>query len=395
MNNNFESKSIISVIIASIVTTVVVVTLIFSLAVHNKEKVAALLLGNSSTTGVQTVSAGDNAIVEAVKKSNPAVVSIIVTKDAPVYERYSSPFDFFLPQYRQNGTQEQEVGGGSGFLVSADGMIATNAHVVDDEDAEYTVYTNDGKKHAAKVIAIDESQDIAIIKISGTNFPFLTFGDSQNLQPGQTVIAIGNALSEYRNTVSVGVISGLSRSITAGDMTGNTEQLDEVIQTDAAINPGNSGGPLLDVNGNVIGMNVAVAISSQNIGFALPGHLIKNAVESVQAKGYISRPYIGVRYVPVTAALKEQEKLSVDYGMYVTGGSTAAQPAVIPGSPAAKAGIVEGDILIEFDGVKLSDENRLAGLVLHKKAGDKASIKLLRKGQERTVTLTLEEFNTR
>jgi S1-C subfamily serine protease len=127
----------------------------------------------------------------------------------------------------------------------------------------------------------------------------------------------------------------------------------------------------------------------------LPGHLIKNAVESVQAKGYISRPYIGVRYVPVTAALKEQEKLSVDYGMYVTGGSTAAQPAVIPGSPAAKAGIVEGDILIEFDGVKLSDENRLAGLVLHKKAGDKASIKLLRKGQERTVTLTLEEFNTR
>ncbi len=199
-------------------------------------------------------------------------------------------------------------------------------------------------------------------------------------------------MSEYRNTVSVGVISGLSRSITAGDMSGNTEQLDEVIQTDAAINPGNSGGPLLDINGNVIGMNVAVAQGSQSIGFALPGHAVKNAVQSVQAKGFISKPYIGVRYVPVTPALKAEKKLSVDYGMYVTSGSPN-QPAVIPNSPAAKAGIAEGDVLLEFEGVKLSVERSLAGLIIQKKAGDSVKIKLLRNNQERTLTVVLAELN--
>jgi S1-C subfamily serine protease len=157
--------------------------------------------------------------------------------------------------------------------------------VVDDEEAEYTVFTNDGKKHTATIVARDPTLDIALIKIEGNGYPSLQFGNSANLKLGETVIAIGNALGEFRNTVSVGVVSGLSRSVVAGGLTsGEIEELDEVIQTDAAINPGNSGGPLLDLQGNVVGVNVAVAIGSQNIGFALPADMVKVAVDSVKTQ---------------------------------------------------------------------------------------------------------------
>ena len=213
----------------------------------------------------QPIFSQESFVVDAVKKTNPAVVSIIITKNVPKYEVYTDPnqqqqnpfgdlfpglnFNFNVPQYRQNGTQNQEIGGGSGFFVSSDGLIVTNKHVVDQTDVEYTVFTNDGKKHVATVVARDPVLDIALIKIDGSGFPYLSLGDSDSLQVGQSVIAIGNALGEYRNTVSVGVVSGLARSVTAGDESGNTEVLDHVIQTDAAINPGNSGGPLLDLSG--------------------------------------------------------------------------------------------------------------------------------------------------
>jgi S1-C subfamily serine protease len=398
---NHESKSIFGAVIASIVTTVVVVTLIASVVMNNRVRVAEMLLGTTNTSSsTQVVPSTTGAVEIAVKKANPAVVSIIITKNEPVIERYYTyvpgPFGSLrVPQYRQNGTSPQEVGGGSGFLVSADGLIATNAHVVDDAEAQYTVYTNDGKKHAARVVAKDEMQDIALIKIQGNNFPFLSFGSSKDLQLGQSVIAIGNALSEFRNTVSVGVVSGLSRSITAGSYsTGETEQLNELIQTDAAINPGNSGGPLLDLNGNVIGMNVAVAASSQSIGFALPGDLVKNAVESVKAKGYISRPYVGVRYVEVNESIKETYKLSVDYGVLVMKGDGLNEPAVIPNSPAAKAGIVEGDVIVEFNGTQINEDQKLANLILKQKIGDKVSLKVLHNGQTKNLTVTIGELNS-
>jgi len=215
-------------------------------------------------------------------------------------------------------------------------------------------------------------------------------GDSDSLQIGQSVIAIGNALGEFRNTVSLGVVSGLARSITAGNGFGQSETLDHVIQTDAAINPGNSGGPLLNLSGQVVGVNVAVAQGSQSIGFALPINSVKGAIESVKSTGKIIRPYLGIRYTPINAELKDKNNLSVDYGVLVKGGKTESELAVIPGSPADKAGIVENDIILEADGKKLDDTTNLAGLVREKNIGDIMTLKILHRGVEKTIQVKLE-----
>jgi len=231
---------------------------------------------------------GGETVVEAVRRSNPAVVAITVSKDVPVYERYleevQSPFGRLrVPQVRQNGTREQEVGGGSGFLVSEDGYVVTNRHVVADEEAGYAVFTNDGTKYEATVVARDAELDLAVIRIEGTGFPYLSFGDSDALEVGQAVITIGNALAEFRNTVSVGVVSGIARSLVASDRRGGTEQLDQLIQTDAAVNEGNSGGPLLNLAGEVVGVNVAAASGAENIGFALNANSVKGMVAQVRS----------------------------------------------------------------------------------------------------------------
>ncbi len=356
----------------------------------------------------QSILNQESLVVSTVRKTNPAVVSILISKEVPKYETYIDPnqqqfqnpfgdmfpgftFNFpSIPQYRQNGTEKKEIGGGSGFLVSSDGLIVTNKHVVDQKDVEYTVFTNDGKKHTATVVARDPVLDVALIRISGSNYPYLSLGNSDNLLVGQSVIAIGNALAEFRNTVSVGVVSGLSRSITAGDNSGNTELLDHVIQTDAAINPGNSGGPLLDLTGRVIGVNVAVAQGSQSIGFALPINSVKSAIESVKSTGKIVRPFLGIRYVAINSEMKEKNNLTVDYGVLVKAGTTPADLAVIPGSPADKAGLVENDIILEINGVKLDDKTNLASAIREKKVGDVVVLKVLHRGVEKIVQVTLE-----
>lgn len=365
----------------------------------------------SSTIGNQQSMDGprpftqESYVVDTVKASNPAVVSIVITKNVPKYDTvydntnpFGSMFPGFMfqtPQLKQNGTEKKEIGGGSGFLVSANGLIVTNKHVVADKEAEYTVYLNDGKKYTAKVLARDPVLDIAVIKIDpplGKELPFLEFGDSDTLQVGQSVVAIGNALGEFRNTVSVGVVSGLSRSLTAGDQaTGKSETLDHVIQTDAAINPGNSGGPLLGLSGKVIGVNVAVAQGSQSIGFALPANSIKSVVQSVKETGKIVRPYVGIRYTEITSEIKDKNNLSVDYGVLVQRGTGKGDLAVVPGSPADKAGIVENDIVTEVDGVKLEGDNsNLAGMIRQKNVGDVVVLHVLSKGKEKDVQVTLE-----
>jgi len=348
----------------------------------------------------------ESLVIAAVEKANPAVVSIVISKDVPIIEQYFQEFnpfgdlfdEFFgndfriqIPQQRQKGTQKQEVGGGSGFFISSDGLIVTNLHVVDDEKAEYTVFTNDGKKYEAQVLAKDSAFDVAILKVKGNNFPYLEFGDSSNLKLGQTVIAIGNALGEFRNSVSVGVISGIARSVVAGDTFGRTEQLEGVIQTDAAINPGNSGGPLLDIHGKVIGVNVAMQRGAENIGFALPANMVKSIAQSVQQYGEIVRPYLGVRYIMITEELKKKNNLSVDYGALVVRGETAQDLAVIPGSPADKAGIVENDIILEVDGVKLEKGVSLASLIRQKQIGQTIKLKIWHKGAEKEVMVKLEK----
>ena len=343
--------------------------------------------------------AEEDTVVNAVKKAKPAVVSIIVSKEVPKYDvsyNNTDPFGgmfgniFQTPIYKQNGTEKKQIGSGSGFLISADGMIVTNRHVVADKDAIYEVQLNSGKKYTAKVLARDGVLDVALIKISVSGLPYLLLADSDLLDVGESVIAIGNALGEFKNTVSVGAVSGLSRSLTAGDNMGQSERLDKVIQTDAAINPGNSGGPLLNLKGQVVGINVAVVQGSSNVGFALPVNSVKSAIDSVVKTGKIERPYIGVRYIPVTADLKSKNNLSVDYGILVQRGKLNTELAVAPGSPADKAGIVENDIILSIDGVKIDAEQDFTSLIRYKKIGDTIALRVLSKGFEKTVMVRLE-----
>jgi len=292
-------------------------------------------------------------------------------------------------QQCQKGTKLQEIGGGSGFIVSSDGLIVTNKHVVYDEAASYTVLNNDGKKYDAKVLARDPNRDIAIIKISADNLPVVNLGNSDGLKLGQTAIAIGNALGEFRNTVSTGVISGLSRNVIASGSGIGTEKLEDLIQTDAAINQGNSGGPLLNLKGEVIGVNVAMVSGAQSIGFSIPINQVKKAIESVKSAGRIISPYLGVRYLMVTPELAKEQKLPVDYGALVRGSQEGA--AVIPDSPAAKAGIQTEDIILEINGQKLDSSHPLNLLIQKYNIGDTIILKIQRGVQKIEIKATLEE----
>jgi S1-C subfamily serine protease len=344
----------------------------------------------------------DSAVIDVVKKASPAVVSIVISKDLNKIPGYgmnpnqSDPFFQFFgssPAPRQNAPSTpnvQQIGAGSGFFVSSDGLILTNRHVVSDESASYSVLTSDGKSYDAKVLARDPVNDLAIIKIDIHDAPFLTFADSAKIQIGQRVVAIGNSLGQYQNTVTSGIISGIGRSIIAGGNEGN-EQLDGVIQTDAAINPGNSGGPLLDSTGNVLGVNTAIDQEGQSVGFAIPSNDASRALLSFQRSGKITRPFLGVRYVIVTKDLANQQKLPRDYGALVLKGQTQTDLAVVPGSPADKAGIVENDILLEVNGKQINQNNTLASMIKNFSVGDILQVKLYHKGVEKTVAITLEE----
>lgn len=353
------------------------------------------------------VFSNETLVENAVQKANPAVIAITISKDVPkyktTYEQQIDPFQQFfggnnpfgnmqfqIPVQTPDGTEKQQVGAGSGFLISPDGMIVTNKHVVADKTADYEVYLSNGKKYTAKVLARDSVLDVAIVKIDATGLPYLNLADSSNLKLGQSVIAIGNALGQFQNTVSVGVVSGLSRSITAGDgMSGQTEALSHVIQTDAAINPGNSGGPLLNLSGEVVGVDTAIVSGSQNIGFALPINSIKSVINSVEKTGKIVRPYIGIRYKVITPEMKDANKLAYDYGIIVAPGQNKDELAVVPGSPADKAGLLENDIILEVDGVKLDQDHDLAQIIRQKNIGDAVNLKISSKGVEKNITLIL------
>lgn len=344
-----------------------------------------------SAQDVQVVNE-ESAITQVAEKSDSSVVSIVITQDVPVYQNYRyNPFLQDFGNGNQVGTEQKQVGAGSGFIVSADGLVITNRHVVDEDNASYTVILSDGTTKAATVLAKDSLLDVAFLDIEGDGFTPLNLGTSEGIKVGQRVVAIGNALGEFGNTVSTGIISGLSRDIVAGDQYGsNTEQLNGVIQTDASINLGNSGGPLLDINGNVIGVNVAVAENAENIGFAIPIDSVKEVLKSVQTTGKIQRPYLGVRYIPITSDVQKRNNLSVDYGALVLR-SSSDEPGVLPGSPADKAGIQENDIILEVDGVKINSSNPLNQVVQAYKLGSVVEIKLLSKGSEKVVKVTLDQ----
>jgi len=388
----------------AIISSGITLIILLSLGFVFKETLVNFVVESSDTPEVApaslvTLSTNDQ-VVETIAKVNDAVVSVVVTKEVPVFERYYENLNpwgtfggFSVPRLRENGTQEREVGGGSGFIVSNDGMIVTNRHVVDDIDARYTVLLNDGTSYEAKVLARDPQLDIAILQIDEplkAALTHVTFGDSEALQLGEAVIAIGNALAEFRNSVSVGVVSGLARSITASDGMGGSEQLDQVIQTDAAINPGNSGGPLLNLAGKVIGVNVATSRGAENISFALPAHIVKRVVESVAEYGEIVRPYLGVRYVMINEQIAEINELPVSYGALIIRGQTAAEVAVAVGSPAEKAGITENTILLAIDGVALQGID-LATILRGKSVGEIITLDIIQDNEQRTVAVELEK----
>ncbi len=348
----------------------------------------------------------ENAVVNAVKMASPAVVSITISENVPVVENCPyNPFQDVPPEFQQffgdgtsgltepcdtGKTQLQAVGGGSGFIVSSDGLILTNKHVVSDTGASYTVLTNDGKTYPAKVLARDPSQDLAVVKIDATGLPTVTLGDSNGLQLGQTAIAIGNALGQFSNTVSVGVVSGLSRTVTASAPdTGAQETIEGVIQTDAAINPGNSGGPLLNLEGQVMGIDTAIASNAENIGFAIPIDQAKHDIASVEATGNIQAPYLGVRYEDLDPTTASQNNLPVNYGAWVQ--SSSGQPAVVANSPAAQAGIQAGDIITSINGQALDATHDLGQIVDQHNVGDVITLTINRKGQQITVQATLAQ----
>lgn len=345
----------------------------------------------------------EEAVISAVKRTSPSVVSIIVSKDVPIYEQYvqTQPFgDLFqiqVPQMRQKGTEKQVVASGTGFIVSTGGMIITNKHVVSEDNAYYEIATFDGRKYPVEVLAKDPLQDLAILKIKKDNtqetelFTPVHFGNSDSVVVGQTTIAIGNALGEFSNSVSVGVISGLGRSITA-EGGGISENLEDIFQTDAAINKGNSGGPLLNLKGEVIGVNVAMAEGAQGIGFAIPVNKAKRDIRQLQEQGKISYPFLGIRYILINPDIQEKNKLSVDYGALIVSGDTEQEVAIEKGSSAQKAGLKEDDIILEADGVKITKKTPLANIIQNQHMpGDQVVLKVLRDKKEMDITVILGE----
>lgn len=329
----------------------------------------------------------ESVVTDVVDKVSSSVVTVSIIKTKSLNRIFEinpmDPFDVFRP--KQGGSSqkvEQDIG--SGFIVGADGLIVTNKHVVADTQAKYKVVTNDDKTYETVKIYRDPTNDLAIIKINANGLKPVSMGDSSKLKVGQTAIAIGTALGEFRNTVTVGVVSGLGRGITAGSpFEGYVERLDNVIQTDAAINPGNSGGPLLNSSGQVIGVNSAISSEGQNIGFALPINIVKDALNQFnKSGGKFERPFLGVRYKMITKDLALINE--VPEGAYVQ--------EVVEDSPADHAKIKAEDIITKIDGKKLTDKDGgLAKIIAGKKVGEKIVLEIWRDGDTKTVNVIIGE----
>ncbi|MEI6144611.1 MAG: trypsin-like peptidase domain-containing protein [Candidatus Berkelbacteria bacterium] len=318
------------------------------------------------------------AIIDSSNKVSPAVVSIVAKSQVQTIF----------------GDTSQATSAGTGFIITSDGLILTNKHVVSDAAATYTIIAADGKNYDGKIQSIDPLNDLAVIKITATGLPVVELGDSDQLQVGQWVVAIGNALGQYQNTVTAGVISAKQRDIQASDSTGaSSENLSGMLQTDAAINAGNSGGPLVNLQGQVIGINTAVASGAQGIGFAIPINAAKSAIDSIKKTGKIVRPYLGVRYLPITPDIAKTNNLKYDYGALVVKGNGIGQVAVVPGSPADKAGIVENDIILEINGERIDSTNSMTSLLTKYNVGDTVSVKISHAGEEKTVKVTLQAMS--
>jgi len=347
-----------------------------------------------------------NPIIATIKKVMPAVVSISISKSLKSIEKEIPPDMVpFLPF--QNGHLQVpnemidkkgmiKIGGGSGFIVDKTGIIVTNKHVVADKNAEYAIINSKGEKMQGEILARDPIDDVAILRIQDvkSELPTVKLGDSSEVDLGTNVLAIGNALGIFQNTVSSGIISGLARSIRAqtetDDQKPSMQELRGLLQTDAAINPGNSGGPLVDFNGNAIGINAAIVFGAQNLGFAIPINYVKRDLEDLSRHGRIRRPLLGLRYMMVDDNLKEKMNLPVDYGAMIVGHAPQI-PAIIKGSPADKAKLKERDIITECNGEKLSDTKTIQDILEAKTVGDILDLNIMRGNKKIKAKVTLSE----
>lgn len=342
-----------------------------------------------------------NQITKTIKETMPAVVSVVISKKLEELEKELPtemlplfPFgvpEIKIPEDKIDSHGMVQIGGGSGFIVDKNGIILTNKHVISDPTAEYTILTSDNKKYKAEIIARDPVEDVAILKIDAKNLPTLPLGDSSEIELGESVLAIGNSLGLFKNTVSSGIISGLARSITAKTDSGSSAQeLRGLVQTDAAINPGNSGGPLVNLDGEAIGINAAIIYGAQNIGFAIPINAAKRDLEDVKKYGRVKRPLLGLRYITINQDLKEKMGLPVNYGALLAGKGPHGS-AVVAGTPAAKSGLKEKDIILECNGEKITTEKTIQDFLEELAVGDVLEMKVLRNGKSFSVEVPLAE----
>lgn len=337
-----------------------------------------------------------NQIIKAVKTATPSVVVVLMSKELSKIKQEIG-VDIARSLVDEKGMVK--IGECSGFFVSSDGYILTNRHIIEDEDASYAVVWQN-KTYPCQILARDKITDIAVLKIDGSNFPYfersekkgfpyLKFADSSQLKLGQTVIAIGNALGEFQNTVSRGIVSGLSRNIKTG-IEESLQEFSGLIQTDAAINPGNSGGPLIDIHGRVIGICVAVILGVENIGFAIPINEAKVILEDIKKYGKVCRPSLGVRYFLVDEEMQKLHNLPFDYGAYIIYETVPGHGGIVSGGLAEKAGLQEGDIILEINKEKIAKQFNLAKALAGYKIGDTIKVVYSNQGEKKEAKIKLE-----
>ncbi|OGF74722.1 hypothetical protein A3J56_03245 [Candidatus Giovannonibacteria bacterium RIFCSPHIGHO2_02_FULL_46_20] len=341
----------------------------------------------------------EQKIIGATEKTLPAVVSIAASKNVADVETEMAKMGLNPQQFADRLIQESAddgtvtISSGSAFIVDSSGIILTNKHVIADKKARYAAVV--AKNHyEIEIVDVDPLADIAILKLKEPpkNLPALALGSSKSIRLGQTAIAIGNALGEFQNTVSVGIISGLSRFLSAiTDTEGHHERLRGLIQTDAAINPGNSGGPLVNLQGEAIGINTAVVFGAQNIGFAIPIDRARRDLEALKTNGHIRTPFLGIRYVLLNKKIKEHFRLPVDSGALIVREGLPHDHAVLPGSSASTAGLQEHDIILVANGKRITNEQTLEDILDECAVGDELELRVLRKEKEFIARVTLED----
>jgi len=342
----------------------------------------------------------ESIVPKTVKKVMPAVVSIVIAKSLKDLEKEMAlnpmplmPFgapQIKIPEEDIDKRGMVKVGGGSGFLVDPSGIVVTNKHVVSDGNAEYTIFTSNGEKYGVEILARDPIDDVALLKINTKDAPVVHLGDSDKVELGQSVLAIGNALGLFRNTVSLGIISGLSRSISAqADPKAPMTEMRGLIQTDAAINPGNSGGPLVDMEGYAVGINAAIVYGAQNMGFSIPINVVHRDLDDLRKFGRVRRPLLGLRYVTIDENMGEKLGLAVSYGALIVGAN--GESPVVPQSPAALAGLKDKDIILECNGEKITKEKTIQDFLENCAVGDALDLRVRRGTKDMSLKVVLTE----